>query len=76
MYNETGGLVNSTVRSKNMTWTDEQIDEYVEDSFNLLESMQDKLEKEYGLGHFERWDLDQEKGRAYFFKFFRPSDCM
>ena len=33
-----------------MTWTDEQIDEYVEDSFNLLESVQDKLEKEYGMG--------------------------
>jgi len=43
-----------------MTWTDAQIDEYVAESFKLLESVQGKLEKEFGLGHFERWDLDQE----------------
>lgn len=49
-----------------MTWTDAQFDEYVADSFNLLESVQDKLEKEYGLGHFERWDLDQEKRELTF----------
>jgi Family of unknown function (DUF6882) len=49
-----------------MVWTDAQIDEYVEDSLNLLESLQDKLEIEYGLGHFERWDLDQEKEQLTF----------
>jgi len=49
-----------------MTWTDEQIDKYVEDSFNLLEAVQGKLEVEFGLGHFERWDLDQEKDELTF----------
>jgi len=43
-----------------MAWTDAQIDEYVAGAFKLLESVQDQLEKEYGFGHFERWDLDQE----------------
>ena len=51
---------------KNMAWIDEQIDEYVESSFSLLESAQEKLEKEYGLGHFNRWDLDQEKEELTF----------
>jgi len=49
-----------------MTWSDEQIDQYVEDSYALIEAAQAKLEEEYGLGHFERWDLDQEKAELVF----------
>jgi len=49
-----------------MTWTDAEIDEYVESSFKLLETVQDKLEKEFKLGHFDQWYMNQEKAELTF----------
>lgn len=55
-----------------MTWTDEQIDRYVEDSVQLLEEAQDRLQKDFGIGHYDRWDLDQETSALSFRDSNRP----
>jgi hypothetical protein len=49
-----------------MASTDEQVDEYVEDSIELLETAQVELEKKYGIARFERWDLYQDRGQLVF----------
>lgn len=56
-----------------MTWTDEQIDRYVEDSFQFLEDAQDRLQKDFGIGHYDRWDLDQETAALNFSDSSRPT---
>ncbi|MBL4638194.1 MAG: hypothetical protein JKY76_02415 [Proteobacteria bacterium] len=49
-----------------MTWTDAEIDKYIDSSFKLVETTQNKLEKEFNLGHFEQWSLNQEKAELTF----------
>ena len=49
-----------------MAWSEEQFDQYVEEAYALIESAQSKLEQQYGLGHFERWDLDQTTEKLVF----------
>lgn len=56
-----------------MTWTDEQIDRYVEDSFQFLEEAQDRLQKDFGIGQYNRWDLDQETSALSFSDLNRPT---
>src|SRR5262245_41641342 len=37
-------------------------DEFLADAMDYLKTQRDRLEKEFGLGHWERYDYDQEAG--------------
>jgi len=39
---------------------DDEFDSFIETSFDNLEAKQSSLEEKYGLGHFDRYDLDVE----------------
>ena len=56
-----------------MTWTDEQTDQYVEDSFQFLEEAQDRLQKDFSIGQYRHWNLDQETSVLSFIDSSRPT---
>ncbi|MGF1751914.1 DUF6882 domain-containing protein [Vibrio cionasavignyae] len=47
-------------------WTDEEIDSFVNKCFGNMVLANDRLEKEYDLGHFERFDFDVPNGCLVF----------
>jgi len=49
-----------------MAWKDAQFVQFVEDSIDLLKKAQIDLEHNFGLGRFERWDLDQDREQLIF----------
>ena len=47
---------------------DEEFDTYVADASRELEAKQQKLEDEYGIGHWARFHVDYEKSALQFFE--------
>ena len=43
-------------------WTDVQYQEFVDDAYAYLTTVQDAIKKDFNLGVYERYDWDQELG--------------
>ena len=52
--------------------TDEEFDKYLEEALSEVEQKQDYLEKEYGLGHHNKFVVDYETGLLTFFNNEKP----
>lgn len=51
---------------------DEEFDNYLQSSLDEMEEKQEILEREYGLGHHEKFVVDYESGLLTFFKNEKP----
>ncbi|MES9948590.1 MAG: DUF6882 domain-containing protein [Candidatus Thiodiazotropha sp.] len=47
--------------------TDEEFEKYLQDSMDEMEEKQESLEKSYGIGHLERFEVDYELSELSFF---------
>lgn len=44
----------------------DNVDDYIEDCIDKLEEANSSISDEYGIGHYERWDFDQETSEIVF----------
>jgi hypothetical protein len=47
-------------------WTNEQYDQFVRDSYEYLNRVQDAAKQDFALGSYSRYDWDQDKGTLVF----------